>query len=88
MRSRMLVGAVAAATMLAGLGSLAVAGTARAAEGCPTGTVLVSINPEDTDRYWNDLFAATFASRDKNGNLLVCSTFTPGWNNLRVTDDK
>jgi hypothetical protein len=91
----MLVGAVAAATMLAGLASLGVAGTARAAGNCPTGTVLVSINPADidpenpdTDLYWNDLFAQTFASRDKNGNLLVCATFTPGWNNLRVTDDK
>jgi hypothetical protein len=78
---------MAAATMLAGLASLGVAGTAHAVGNCPTGTVKVSLVPNDP-LYWNDLFAQTFASRDKNGNKLVCATFTPGWNNLRVTDDK
>lgn len=59
-----------------------------AAEICPHGTVLVSLNPNDPARYWNDLFAQTFAARDKNGNQLVCATFTPDFRTLRVTDDK
>jgi hypothetical protein len=89
MRSKLLVAAAAAATLLAGLGGTGVTGTARAAGDCPPGMVPYSLDPNSVDPpYFNDVFAETFASRDKNDNRVVCATFTPGFNNLRVTDDK